>query len=221
MGLHGSGARLVTRVPVDEDGPLFSFQRQCGWIGWPDEVLVVRRVWVGVVEPGPEVVRRCVEVGQAGSRPVVPIQLDINDLKPFVLRRSVVRVDHQQRLSKPAVTRSSDMARAGATSGRQTRGRGNFIENRADPVRRDSGRPSRAVRRIRRVPIQLVPNDLADITARRRQPTAKPAAAPRMVKALSWPMSVRVLVPRAVLRVKAEFDLPAPSASPVPRLLRT
>lgn len=63
--------------------------------------------------------------------------------------------------------------------------------------------------------------DLADITARRRQPTAKPAAAPRMVKALSWPMSVRVLVPRAVLRVKAEFDLPAPSASPVPRLLRT
>ena len=44
---------------------------------------------------------------------------------------------------------------------------------------------------------------------------------PRMVKALSWPMSVRVLVPRAVLRVKAEFDLPAPSASPVPRLLRT
>src|SRR6185369_17901351 len=94
------GARLVAGVPVDEDCPLLAFPGQGDVAGWPDVVLVVRLTVADRVVDRAEVVRSSIDVGQAGLRPVVPVQLNMDRLEAVVHRAAKFRIaTHRQRLA--------------------------------------------------------------------------------------------------------------------------
>src|SRR5262249_20324706 len=71
--------RLIALVPSGEDRPLLALQLHCRVARGPDAVLVGCVCVVVVVAP--EVVGLALDIGEAGPRSVVPLQLHVHTLE--------------------------------------------------------------------------------------------------------------------------------------------